>query len=236
MCKTLNILVACEESQAVTKELRALGHNAFSCDIVECTGGHPEWHIKGDATRVINGKCEFVTQDGTPHQMSTRWDLLLAFPPCTHLAVSGARHFDKKRADGRQREGILFFKTMLDADCDRIAVENPVNIIGGEYIKRYFPEFSDLPNCNQKIQPYQFGDKSRKTTCLWLKNLNPLVPTDIVEPELVSYVCKNGKIATFSKDYGSGGGNNGARRSKTYKGIAKAMATQFTNQILEEKQ
>ena len=102
----MNILVACEESQRVTKEFRKLGHNAFSCDIIDCSGGHPEWHIKDDVLPLLNGYCTFKTMDNHTHTMFGRWDMIIAFPPCTHLAVSGARHFEKKRADGRQREGI----------------------------------------------------------------------------------------------------------------------------------
>ena len=223
----INVLVACEESQAVTKEMRIRGHEAYSCDIQECSGGHPEWHICDDVLPLLNGDCKFKTMDSIEHEIVGKWDMIIAFPPCTHLAVSGARHFEKKRADGRQREGIEFFAQFLNADCDRVAIENPVNIIGGDYIKEYFPEYSFLPNCTQKIQPYEYGHNARKTTCLWLKGLPNLQPTNIVEPELVSYKCKNGKITTFSKDYGGGGAENGKRRSKTYPGIAKAMAEQW---------
>ena len=154
--------------------------------------------------------------------------MIIAFPPCTHLAVSGAKHFEKKRKDGRQFEAISFFKKILNADCEKIAVENPINIIGTGYIKKWFPVFADMPKHSQIIQPFQFGDPARKATCLWLKGLKNLIPTNIVQPEIISYTCKNGKRVTFSKDYGSGGGNNGIRRSKTYPGIAKAMAEQWT--------
>lgn len=224
----MNILVACEESQAVTKELRARGHNAFSCDLMDCSGGFPGWHIKADVLPLLNGQCSFITQDGNCHSIEKKWDLIVAFPPCTHLAVSGAKHFEKKREDGRQRTAIEFFSKILLADCEKLAVENPVNIIGSPYTEKYFPEYSYLPNCTQIIQPYMFGDKSRKATCLWLRGLPMLQPTNIVEPETISYICKNGKHVSFSKDYGSGGGDNGIRRSKTYPGIAKAMAEQWT--------
>lgn len=142
----MRILVACEESQAVTIELRRLGHEAYSCDIQDCSGGHPEWHIKGDALELLKMK----------------WDMLIAFPPCTHLAVSGARHFAKKQADGRQQEAVDFFLRFVNADCPRIAVENPVGIMSSKYRKP-----------NQIIQPYMFGDHARKTTCLWTKGLPP---------------------------------------------------------------
>lgn len=158
----LRILVACEESQAVTKELRKLGHEAYSCDIENQSGGHPEWHIMNDVLPLLNGNCEFTTTDGVLHKINGKWDVIIAFPPCTHLAVSGARHFEKKREDGRQLEGIEFFAQFLNADCDKIAIENPVNIIGGDYIKEWFPQYAYLPNCTQKIQPYWFGNPSRK--------------------------------------------------------------------------
>lgn len=212
----MKILVACEESQAVTKELRRLGHEAYSCDIEPCSGGHPEWHLQQDVTPLLKEK----------------WDMILAFPPCTHLAVSGAKHFEKKRQDGRQREGIEFFGQFLCADCDKIAVENPVGIISGDYIGEYFPDLAErygLPRKpTQIIQPYMFGHNSKKTTCLWLKGLPPLKGTDIVKPELISYQCKNGKKVTFSKDYRY---KSAKERSKTYSGIAKAMAEQWAGMI-----
>jgi site-specific DNA-cytosine methylase len=142
----MRILVACEESQAVTIEMRRLGHEAYSCDIQDCSGGHPEWHIKGDALELLKMK----------------WDMLIAFPPCTHLAVSGARHFAKKQADGRQQEAIDFFMKFINADCPRIAVENPIGIMSSRYRKP-----------NQIIQPYMFGDHARKSTCFWTKGLPP---------------------------------------------------------------
>ena len=129
----LDILVACEESQEVCKAFREKGHNAFSCDIMECSGNHPEWHIKDNVLPLLNGNCSFKTMDGKEHNIDGKWDMILAFPPCTHLAVSGAKHFEKKRADGRQRDGIEFFCQFLTADCDKISIENPmrftINII-----------------------------------------------------------------------------------------------------------
>jgi hypothetical protein len=225
----VNVLIACEESQAVCKEFRRLGHEAYSCDIIECSGGHPEWHIRWDALALLNGNCSFMTCDGELHKIEGKWDMIIAFPPCTHLAVSGARHFEKKRADGRQREGIEFFCRFLNADCDRIAIENPVGIISGDYIPEHFPDLAEnygLPKKpTQIIQPYEYGDPHKKTTCLWMKGLPNLKPTDIVEPHLVKYTCKNGKAVTFDvimakcKDPGI--------RSKTFPGIARAMAEQW---------
>ena len=141
--KPMKILVACEESQVVTIELRRLGHEAYSCDIIEQSGGHPEWHIMRDVLPLLNGRCLFTTTDGVQHEVTDRWDMIIAFPPCTHLAVSGAKHFEKKRADGRQREAVEFFCQFLIADCDRIVIENPVGIISGEYVKTYYPDLAE---------------------------------------------------------------------------------------------
>ena len=234
----MRILVACEESQRVTMELRKLGHEAYSCDIMDESGGHPEWHIKQDVLPLLNGNCEFADRRGGQHKINGKWDMIIAFPPCTHLAVSGGRHFEKKRADGRQREGIEFFCQFLIADCDKISIENPVNIIGGNYIKKWFPDLCEkygLPKkCTQIIEPWMFGDPYAKKTCLWLKNLPKLVPTDIVElgkKDKNGFVLdsplrfardENGKILAWNDP------RTGQIRSKTYPGIAHAMATQFT--------
>lgn len=236
----MKVLVACEESQAVTKELRQLGHEAYSCDIIDQSGGHPEWHIKGDALPLLDGDCRFTTTDGQVHRIPEKWDMLIAFPPCTHLAVSGARHFEVKRADGRQREGVDFFCKFLTADCDRIAIENQVNIISGEYVKKWFPDLAEkygLPlKPSQAIQPWQFGHEASKKTCLWLKGLPPLAPTNIVDRGEFVTTGKDNKQYTawlaWSKD------ENGktiswkdprtaALRSKTFPGVAKAMAEQW---------
>ena len=164
----MKILVACEESQAVTIELRKLGHEAYSCDIIECSGGHPEWHIQGDVLDILEPMtkydwCDYITfetMDGEEHWLEGEWDMIIAFPPCTHLAVSGARHFEKKRTDGRQREAIEFFCQFLNANCARIAIENPVGIISGDYIPEHFPDLAKkygLPKKpSQIIQPYEF--------------------------------------------------------------------------------
>ena len=162
----MKILIACEESQAVCKEFRKLGHEAYSADIQDQSGGHPEWHIKGDCLPLLNGHCKFKTMDNVTHQIDRKWDMIIAFPPCTHLAVSGARHFEKKRADGRQKDGIEFFCKFFEADCDCISIENPVNIISGDYIPKWFPELANkygLPKKpTQVIQPYYFGDAHKK--------------------------------------------------------------------------
>lgn len=209
----MRILVACEESQAVTIELRKLGHEAYSCDVQECSGGHPEWHIKVDALELLKMK----------------WDMLIAFPPCTHLAVSGARHFAKKQADGRQQEAVDFFLRFVNADCPRIAVENPVGIMSSKYRKP-----------NQIIQPYMFGDHARKTTCLWTKGLPPLVATNIVDPgEILNGGFSKGASADCARDEnGKAIAWNDPRtakiRSKTFPGIAKAMAEQWAGKCEED--
>ena len=192
----MRVLIACEESQTVCKEFRALGHEAFSCDIQECSGGHPEWHIQGDVIPLL-------------HQ---EWDMIIAFPPCTHLCVSGARYFEEKRKDGRQQEGIDFFMEFTKLQC-KWAIENPVGIMSTIYRKP-----------DQIIQPWQFGHPESKKTCLWLHGLPELTPTNILN------LPTSGRWTNQSP----GGSNNlppspdrSKLRSKTYLGIAKAMAQKW---------
>ena len=204
----MKILIACEESQAVTKAFRKLGgHEAFSCDILPCSGGHPEWHIQGDVLE----------------QLDKGWDMLIAFPPCTHLAVSGARHFKEKIADGRQQEGIDFFMEMINAPIPKIAVENPIGIMSTNYRKP-----------DQIIQPWQFGDKAQKSTCLWLKGLPKLVSTDIVDKgEFIEFTSKKGVKKRQPKWYfdalknAKTSAERSTLRSKTFQGIADAIASQW---------
>jgi hypothetical protein len=240
--KKLRVLLACEESQAVTIELRKLGHEAYSCDIQECSGGHPEWHITQDVLPLLNGNCEFVSMDGQRHYIEGKWDMIIAFPPCTHLTVSGARHFDQKRLDGRQQEGIEFFCQFLNADCDRIAIENPVGIISGDYIPKHFPDLAAkycLPRKpTQIIQPWEFAlsecEKTEKSTCLWLKGLPTLKPLHTTKPEIPYkewFDEKSGRIKRQTLWYYNTRllGPNGRAKaaSKTFPGIAKAMAQQW---------
>ena len=228
----MKVLVACEESQRVTMEFRNLGHEAYSCDIIDCSGGHPEWHIKADVLPLLNGNCDFETCDGEKHEITGKWDLIVAFPPCTHLAVSGAVHFEKKRADGRQREAIEFFCKFFEADCEHIAIENPVNIISGEYAKKWFPDLVErygLPRkAAQRFQPYQFGDPFEKLTCLWLKNLPTLKDTKVVTPP-PRQVLRSG--ITMPRWYSNCGGDRPKARSKTFPGVAKAMAEQWSEYL-----
>ena len=236
----MKILVACEESQEVCKAFRKKRHEAYSCDIQECSGGHPQWHIQGDVLSLLNGNCEFDTCDVLHHKVDGRWDMIIAFPPCTHLAVSGARHFEKKRADGRQREGIEFFCKFLQADCDKVVIENPINIISGDYVKKWFPDIAEkygLPIVpSQRIHPWMFGDNYSKNTCLWIKGLPLLVPKVTEEPEMewMEWIdkktgrkkrqnkwCYDALINAKTPEERS------TIRSKTFPGIAKAMAEQW---------
>ena len=202
----MRVLVACEESQAVTKELRRLGHEAYSCDVQECSGGHPEWHLQQDVIPLL----------------AEPWGMIIAFPPCTDLAVSGARHFAKKRADGRQQRSIEFFMRFANVDCSKVAIENPIGIMSSHYRKP-----------DQIIQPYQFGDHARKSTCLWLKGLPKLELTDIVDPgEIVRGGFSVGASANYARDENGkiipwNDPRTAKIRSKTFPGIARAMAEQW---------
>jgi len=202
--KDINVLIACEESQTVCKAFRELGFNAFSCDIQDCSGGHPEWHIKDDALTVMNKKgfCEGVYQE--PY-----WDAMIAFPPCTHIAVSGAKHFVQKRLDGRQQESIDLFMQLVKAEIDNIAIENPIGIMSTIYRKP-----------DQIIQPWQYGHGETKATCLWLKKLPKLQSTNIVEGR-EQRIWKMPPSAERAK-----------LRSKTFPGIAQAMASQWGDYLL----
>lgn len=222
----MNILVACEESQAVTIELRKLGHEAYSCDIIECSGGYPEWHIMGDVLPLLNGNCLFETSDGDSHYIEKKWDMIIAFPPCTDLCVSGAKHFARKIADGTQQKSIEFFMKFANADCDKIAIENPIGIMSNLWRKP-----------DQIIQPYEFGEPVKKSTCLWLKGLPKLKGTNNVENNVSYYISKSGKkmsewnarqLIINGKKYGYNTKEFKTHRSKTFPGIARAMAEQWT--------
>jgi len=197
----MRILLACEESQAVTKEFRALGHEAYSCDILPESGGHPEWHIQKDVTEVLK----------------EQWDMIIAFPPCTHLASSGAAWFEAKRADGRQQAAIEFFMIFANHPCEKIAIENPVGVMSSNYRKP-----------DQIIQPWQFGDAFSKRTCLWLKGLPKLESTEIVNPgEMVTYQSGRTMPKWYADAWKLSPAERSKARSKTFPGIAKAMATQW---------
>ncbi|MDE7193749.1 MAG: DNA cytosine methyltransferase [Oscillospiraceae bacterium] len=232
----MNILLACEESQRVTIEMRRLGHTAFSCDLMPCSGGYPEWHIQSDVLPLINGNCEFTTMDGALHSVVGNWDMLIAFPPCTYLTNAGTRHFsvqcnppEKVAAREKLREAAAeFFLKIANADCDKIAVENPVG-----YMSRHYKPPTQI------IEPYYFAesvdDKENyvtKRTCLWLKGLPPLKPTaDLPRPKPIrEYTNIHGKTKYVGWCMNVGGKNQAERakrRSKTFFGVAKAMAEQW---------
>lgn len=249
----MNILVACEESQAVTKELRRLGHNAFSCDITECSGGHPEWHIQQDVLKILNPSYQtgfaatnngakysswygikFTTCDGNIHDFRGRWDMIIAFPPCTYLTVAGNRYFNVERYGDKARERIKlsneaadFFMQFVNADCERIAIENPVGRMNTLYRKP-----------DQIIHPFNFGHPVSKKTCLWLKGLPLLEHTEEVEPEVIHSKGKSGGYSGPSWYVTDDDGKilswkdprTARARSKTYSGIAKAMAEQWAGE------
>ena len=227
----MNVLVACEESQEVCKAFRAKGHRAFSCDLQECSGGFPEWHIQGDVLKVINAErvnptCDawlnFITQDGTTHLIQGKWDLVIAHPPCTYISNAGARwlYAGGKLNEQRYQKGIdgkAFFMRFLEIDCPMVAVENPIP-----------STVFNLPPYTQIIQPYEYGEPWSKKTCLWLKGLPLLQPTYIVQDH--KPYCSSG---SYSKSHdpkykgASRKGGSAKRRSKTFPGIARAMAEQW---------
>ena len=226
----LRVLVACEESQRVCTEFRKLGHEAYSADIQEPSGRHPEWHILGDVLKVLNGG-EFKTMDGAEHSVE-KWDMIIAHPPCTYLSNAGAcRLYPQKGQLNQERyeKGLAakaFLMKFLEADCEHVAVENPIP-----------SKVFELPPYSQIIQPYEYGHPYTKKTCLWLKGLPKLQPTDIVEP-LGGWVCGNAEIwknqAAKGKVYGKE--KSAKHRSKTFEGIAKAMATQWSEYLTGESE
>ena len=233
MAKKMKILVACEESQAVTKELRRLGHEAYSCDIQECSGGHPEWHIMDDVKKVLSGEGKevvFNLQYGRQGIIKGKWDMIIAFPPCTYLTVTGNRWFNVERYGEKaiQRhkdriEAVDFFMLFANADCEKIAIENPVGHMSTAWRKP-----------NQIIQPWMFGDPFEKKTCLWTKGLPLLESTNEVEPP-PRVQHKSGK--TMPKWYADAWklppAERAKARSKTFPGIAKAMAEQWAGPVKE---
>ena len=215
----MKILVACEESQRVCIAFRERGHEAYSCDIQEPSGGHPEWHIHGDALKALKGRT-IITMDGLSHDIG-KWDMLIAHPPCTYLSNAGAcRLYPKKGQLNQERynkglEAKEFFMSFLNADCTKICVENPVS-----------SSIFAMPPHSQEIQPYQFGHPYTKKTRLWLKGLPTLLPTEIVTP--VGPYVPSGTGRKDRTRYGAAKrGEDAENRSKTFPGIAKAMAEQW---------
>ena len=225
----MKVLVACEESQAVCKEFRRLGHEAYSCDVVKCSGGHPEWHIQSDVLKILNpyelpfggSVIEFRTMDGTDYVIE-KWDLIIAHPPCTYLTLAGNKWFKPEFADRfpdrqkQRKDAVDFFMAIANADCDKIAIENPVGVMSSQFRKP-----------DQYIEPFMFGDPEKKKTGLWLKGLPLLKPTNIVEPVIIH--CKSGaneprwhmETMHLPKEERS------RVRSQTFPGIARAMAEQW---------
>ena len=230
----MKILVACEESQAVTIELRKLGHEAYSCDVEPCSGGHPEWHLQQDVIPLLNGDCSLKTMDGVLHSINGKWDMIIAHPPCTYLTVTGNRWFNTETYGERaiQRindrvDAIRFFMIFANANCEKIAIENPIGVMSSAWRKP-----------NQIIQPWMFGHPTTKATCLWLKGLKSLMATSVVEvdrSDVYEYVAKNGKIKHDSRNRSKCKKEERSKhRSKTFPGIAKAMAEQWAGKVEDD--
>lgn len=225
-----HVLIACEESQTICKKMREIGLEAYSCDLQECSGGHPEWHIFGDCLPLLNGNCSFKTMDGTEHKIDGKWDLIIAHPPCTYLTVTGNSWFNVEKYGEKaiqryknREDAIEFFMKFVNADCDRIAIENPIGVISTVYKKP-----------NQIIQPWMFGDKDTKATCLWTKGLPNLVPEILEKPNDIEYkewIDKNGRrkreSMAFFKAIELPENERRKARSKTYQGIARAITEQW---------
>jgi len=232
----MKVLVACEESQRVCTAFREIGHEAYSCDIQEPSGGHPEWHIHGDVLPLINGNCTFTTMDGVSHKINGKWDLLIVHPPCTYLTASSTRHLSLKCTPAEKvverlwkvAESAVFFMQFALADCERICVENPMGFMSRLWRKP-----------DQTIHPYYFAETKedienyqKKRTNLWLKGLDQLKRTnDLPPPEPYGYT-RSGKAVYFTDNHGKIKGldcetNSAKARSKTFPGIARAMAEQW---------
>ena len=217
----MKVLVACEESQRVCTEFRKLGHEAYYCDIEPCSGGHPEWHIQYDVLPLLNGNCDCRTVNGDMHHLIGKWDLIIAHPPCTYLSNAGARFLYPKGVLNEYRlklglEAKVFFMKIYNADCEKIAIENPIP-----------SKVYGLPKYTQTIQPYEFGHPYQKKTCLWLKGLKPLQPTDVLPKE------KRQSTKIAGNRFNKGGKERQKNRAKTFTGIAKAMAEQWGKELSE---
>lgn len=223
----MNVLVACEESQRVSTAFRLNGHRAFSCDLLSCSGGHPEYHIVGDVSFLFDGYCTFYTEDGCEHSICSSWDLIIAHPPCTYFSNAtmvnlGRKDYPnvfndawKERFYFNRSKSLEFVKTIWCSNCDKIVIENVVGYLNTHFMKP-----------TQIIQPFYFGEPYRKATCLWIKGLPKLEPTNIVKP-----ICKWVRHHLKSKDdlvgYDKGGVYTAVERSRTFNGIANAMAVQW---------
>lgn len=234
----MKVLVACEESQRVCAAFRERGHEAYSCDIQECSGGYPEWHIQGDVLPLLNGDCMFVTADTHTHTLRGPWDLIIAHPPCTYLSNVATRQYSLKccppekvvaRWEERARAAV-FFMRFVSANCKKIVIENPVGFMNSAYRK-----------ADQIIHPYYFAENEKdeenyfeKRTCLWLKGVAPLVRTTNLRPPEPMYICQGQKTkgkrihwCEGMRNIKGGQSERAKARSKTFPGIAKAMAEQW---------
>lgn len=223
----MNVLVACECSQVVCSSFRSLGHNAFSCDIVDQYGGHPEWHIQQDVLPLLNGSCKFTTTDGKSHIIEGKWDLIIAHPPCTYFSNATMVNLGRKdypevfndewreKFFNQRAKSLEFVKAIYNCDCDRICIENVVGYLSTHFMKP-----------SQYIQPYFFGDPWVKKTCLFLKGLPCLIPTHIVEPR-GKWVRHHLKSKNDLVGYEFSGVYSAKERSKTFTGIGLAMAEQW---------
>lgn len=219
----MKVLVACEESQAVCKAFREKGHEAYSCDIIECSGGHPEWHIQQDVLPLLDGNCSFITMDGKGHILEGKWDLIIAHPPCTRLCSSGQRwlYFGddlyQSQKKQEQYEAVKFFMRFVTCDCDKVVIENPIGIMSSLYRK---------PDCI--YNPYDFdGETECKKTCLWLKGLEPLKPTRKVPLQKEDRTQGVWKAHFGDKKLAWNDPETARMRSQTPNGVAKAMAEQW---------
>ena len=220
----MKVLIACEESQRVCSAFRVRGHEAYSCDIIDPSGDHPEWHIKRDVLEIINGSVAFLTLDGIEHRIDGPWDLIIAHPPCTYLTVTGNRWFNIEKYGDKARERIQlreeakeFFMALANANCERIAIENPIGVMSTSWRKP-----------DQIVQPWWFGDPFEKRTCLWLKGLPKLVKTKEVTPEPRVQVSETKTMpAWYNNAYGLSPAERSRIRSQTFPGFAEAMATQW---------
>ncbi len=219
----MNILVACEESQAITIELRKLGHNAFSCDLQDCSGGFPEWHYKGDCLNIINGCTSFKTCDGLTHKINDSFDIVISHPPCTYLSFAGNKYLDVSKYGDKailrrdlREQAFEFAMKLFNCNCEHVAMENPKGYINSKF-----------RSPDQTINPFQFGDPFYKVTCLWLRGLPLLLPDYQIPPPEPVYIQDNGKKRYWVETVSAG--NRQKIRSKTFPNVARAIAWQFTN-------
>ena len=220
----MRVLVACEESQTVCKAFRALGHEAYSCDIQDCSGGHPEWHVMGDCLSLLDGDCSFTTKDGSRHEIDGEWDLLICHPPCTYMSKAGARWMYAGGMLNQERLALAmeardFFFRCYNAKCKHIAVENPVPL-----------KIVELPQPSCFVQPFEHGEPYSKKTCLWLRDLPAVKPTNVLQ-EYKPYLPSNVGGKKKGQKYSFGVARNAKEASKTFDGIAKAMAEQWSEYL-----